>query len=66
VSLQLAVGRRRGRRRSLYCCKSLRSKAELVVRSVIASDDRSRGTRKMRNLRRGECNEETVGEDTAH
>jgi hypothetical protein len=41
---------RRGRRRSPHCCKSLRSNDES---NCVLGKDRSRGARKLRELRRG-------------
>jgi hypothetical protein len=45
-------------------CKPLRSNIELVVRQMPASEDRSHGTRRLRDLRHWECYW-TTGEDTA-
>jgi hypothetical protein len=39
------------RGRSPHCCKSLSTKAKLVVREMPASKDRSHGTQKLKNLR---------------
>jgi hypothetical protein len=53
--------RRSGRRRIPHCWKQRRA----VVRQAPASEDRSPGTRKVRNLWHWECYQATTGEDTA-
>jgi hypothetical protein len=79
LSLQLEVGRHIHRRSSQTVTSGggVRDKGapiaasrcvatpSRVVREALAREDRSRETRKLRDLRRWECSPATIGKDTA-